>query len=101
MQTRAQKELTMNRLILFVLYVATVSLIVFPSLSLAQTSTNASISGTVRDASGAVVPGAQVTVRNTDTGVAHASTTDGAGFYYIPNLISGPYEVNIKASGLQ
>lgn len=91
----------MKRLAPFLLYGLAVLMIAVPSLSFAQSSTNATISGTVRDATGAVVPGARVTIRNTDTGVARATTTDGAGLYYVPNLIPGPYEVLIQANGMQ
>jgi hypothetical protein len=62
-------ECIMKRLSRFVLYVLAASLLVFPTLLPAQTSTNASITGFVRDSSGAIVPNVQVSVRNTDTGV--------------------------------
>ena len=46
----------------------------------------ATLSGTISDASGAVVPNAQVSVRNTATGVVREVTSDTAGFYVLPNL---------------
>jgi hypothetical protein len=61
--------------------------------------TGATLSGTVTDASGAVIAGAQVTVRNTATGIARDTTTDSAGFYTIPNLNPGNYEVKVEAKG--
>ncbi len=61
--------------------------------------TGATLSGTVTDASGAVIAGAEVSVRNTATGIAKDTTTDSAGFYTVPNLIPGPYEVKISAKG--
>src|SRR5438874_938237 len=59
----------------------------------------ATLSGTVNDPSGAVVPNAQVSARNTATGVTRAATTDSAGFYSIPNLLPGNYEVTVTATG--
>jgi len=61
--------------------------------------TGATLSGTVTDASGGAVAGAQVSVRNTATGIATDTTTDSAGFYTVPNLIPGPYEVRVTAKG--
>ena len=59
----------------------------------------ATLSGTINDPSGAVVPNAQVATRNTATGVTRAVTTDSAGFYSIPNLLPGNYEVTVTATG--
>src|SRR5437660_7544899 len=59
----------------------------------------ATLSGTVNDPSGAVVPNAQVSVRNTATGVTRETSTDSAGFYAIPNLLPGSYEVTVTAAG--
>jgi hypothetical protein len=61
--------------------------------------TGATLSGTVTDASGAVIAGAEVSVRNTATGITKDTTTDSAGLYSIPNLIPGPYEVKVTAKG--
>src|SRR5437879_11128214 len=59
----------------------------------------ATLSGTINDPSGAVVPNAQVSARNTATGVSRATTTDSAGFYSLPNLLPGTYEVTVTATG--
>jgi len=65
-------------------------------------STYASIHGTVTDTSGAVIPGATVTVTNTSTGISSTQTTDGKGYYIFPQLaIGGPYKVKIEKSGFQ
>src|SRR3979490_745357 len=69
------------------------------SLPLHAQVTGATISGTITDASGGVIAGAQVSVRNTATGIIKDTTTDSAGFYTVPNLIPGPYEVKISAKG--
>jgi Carboxypeptidase regulatory-like domain/TonB dependent receptor/TonB-dependent Receptor Plug Domain len=61
--------------------------------------TGATLSGTVTDASGAVIANAQVSIKNTATGITKDSTTDSAGFYTAPNLPAGPYEVKVTAAG--
>jgi hypothetical protein len=60
-----------------------------------------SIVGTLTDATGAVVPNATVTVTNTSTGLARGATTDQAGYYSIPNLQEGVYELAVAASGFK
>ena len=65
----------------------------------AQTAGAGTITGTVADASQAVIPGVTVTVANVDTGVAHSYTTNSAGFYVAPFLQPGHYKVNAAASG--
>jgi hypothetical protein len=59
----------------------------------------ANLSGTVTDASGAGVPNAKVSIKNTATGVARAITTDSDGFYSAPNLLPGIYDITVAASG--
>jgi hypothetical protein len=61
--------------------------------------TGATLSGAVTDASGAVVAGAQISIRNTATGITTEATTDSAGYYTVPNLSAGPYEVKVSAKG--
>jgi Carboxypeptidase regulatory-like domain/TonB dependent receptor len=57
------------------------------------------ISGTVKDASGSVVAGAQVTVTQTDTGVTRTAISDAGGFYSLPSLPVGPYKLEVKKDG--
>ena len=63
-------------------------------LALPQVNT-ATISGTVRDESGAVLPGASVTVQNQDTGISRALTTNETGRYTAPALGLGNYQVSV------
>ena len=56
-------------------------------------------SGTVSDPSGAAVPNAQITIKDTSTGISHTATTDAAGFYSVPNLLPGKYDVTATATG--
>ncbi len=57
------------------------------------------IAGTVRDASGLAVPGAEVTATKTDTGVARTTTTSADGTYVLPSLPVGPYRIDIRKQG--
>ena len=59
--------------------------------------TTASINGTITDASGAVLPGAEVTVTNPATGLTRSSTTGSAGDYNIPLLPPGTYSMKVSA----
>ncbi len=64
-------------------------------------SVTASISGTVRDTSGAVIPGASVVVVNAETGVKNSTQTDARGFYSFPALPVGQYSVHIEVKGFE
>lgn len=67
--------------------------------AMSQAQSNAAdLQGTVRDANGAVVPNASVTVRNTGTNVSREATTNSDGYYKIVNLPPGDYELNVKAA---
>src|SRR5229473_3044724 len=57
------------------------------------------ITGTVTDASGAVIPNAKVAATNTETGVETATTTNNDGIYNIRFLQIGNYKVTVEASG--
>jgi len=60
---------------------------------------NAQITGAVKDASGAVIPGATVTARNADTGFVRTAVTDGQGDYRLPSLPPGRYSVSTELTG--
>ena len=59
------------------------------------------ISGTVRDSSNAVVPGANVTATNQATQIARTARTDDEGFYVVTNLPPGDYLVAVELSGFK
>lgn len=65
---------------------------------IAQTSRGV-VSGTVTDANGAVIPGAQVKLTNTATSVERSVTTNSEGFYRFEAVDLGTYSVQISASG--
>ena len=56
-----------------------------------------SLTGTVTDSTGAVVPNAKVEVLNVGTGIARQHTTDERGTYLLPDLLPGTYKVTISA----
>jgi hypothetical protein len=82
------------------LLVVLVGILAFPTPSQAQI-TRGAISGTVRDASGAVVPGVVVTVTNVDTNISRSAVSDAQGFYRVPALDPGLYTVKAQLSGFQ
>src|ERR1700678_2900975 len=69
-----------------------------PALS-AQSVSTSQIAGTVQDSTGLPIPGAQVTVTETDTGGTRSAQTDAAGSYILPNLPSGPSRLEVKKDG--
>jgi len=63
--------------------------------------TQGTISGTVSDPSGAVIPNAEVTATMEGTGVKRTVMTNGSGFYTITNLDPGTYAVSVKMAGFK
>jgi Carboxypeptidase regulatory-like domain len=63
----------------------------------AQAVANATIHGTVTDATGAAVPGAQVKATQTGTRQIAATTSGSDGAYVLPNLPIGPYKLEVSA----
>jgi len=61
--------------------------------------TTASLGGTVRDSTGAVVPDARVTVRNTETGFVQTVATDATGSFLFSRLPLGLYELRVERQG--
>src|SRR5262245_51255015 len=61
----------------------------------------AQISGTIKDPSGAVLPGAEVTATQTDTGVARMTVSNETGAYVLPNLPLGPYKLEAALPGFR
>jgi Carboxypeptidase regulatory-like domain/TonB dependent receptor/TonB-dependent Receptor Plug Domain len=59
----------------------------------------ATLSGTVTDQSGAVLPQASVSAKNIATSITRSSTASAAGFYSVPNLLPGVYDVTVTAQG--
>jgi Carboxypeptidase regulatory-like domain len=75
--------------------------LLFASVASGQTSNQGAISGTVKDQSGAVIPGVIVEAANVDTGVVHSTTSNSAGSYRISFLPPGSYTVSANCKGFR
>src|SRR6266581_3560505 len=61
----------------------------------------AQISGAVRDQSGAVLPGVEVTATQTETGISRTAVTNETGSYVLSNLATGPYKLEVTLPGFR
>ena len=77
-----------------------VAMILLTSAS-AWAQATAQMGGTVKDESGAVLPGVTVTVTQTDTGFTRTVVTEGGGSFVIPNLPTGPYKLEVSLQGFR
>lgn len=59
------------------------------------------ISGTISDSSGRIIPSANVLIKNVATGVNRETTTNTDGLYTAPNLVPGTYEITVKSAGFK
>src|ERR1700684_2884445 len=73
--------------------------VAFLSAALVWGSVGGSISGVIKDPSGRVVPGAQVTVRQVSTGMVYKATSNDKGYYTFPVLPVGQFELDIQTPG--
>src|SRR5689334_25449105 len=62
---------------------------------------NAVLSGTVADASGALIPGVEVTAKNVNTGITDSRITNETGNFVFPSLQPGTYTLSATLSGFQ
>jgi hypothetical protein len=81
--------------------VAVVAGVVVADVAFAQAGATAQINGTVRDASGGVLPGVDVTATQTNTNFSRSVVTDENGNYVLPNLPVGPYRIQAMLSGFR
>ena len=81
------------------LFLLTSFLLLFTTGLFAQGETTSAIVGQVSDAGGAAVPGAAVTIHNTETGLRRTATTDESGRFNFPQLKPGAYAVSVEAQG--
>src|SRR6202453_119163 len=71
------------------------------SASLVWASVGGSISGTVKDPSGRVVANADITIREINTGISHHAHADSRGYFTLPVLPFGRYELKVQAPGFR
>lgn len=67
---------------------------------LGQSSTEAVVRGTIADRSGAVIPGATVTLTNVDTNIAQSTVTSQSGDYAFRALSAATYKLLVNAQGV-
>lgn len=76
-------------------------IMVFAALSAYGQAVNATLLGTVTDASGASVPSAEVTITEVNTGISHTGQTNESGHYTFPDMPPGLYSVTVETSGFK
>jgi hypothetical protein len=82
----------------FVCLCMTVTFVVVAPNASSQIST-ASINGVVRDATGAIVPGVSIVLKNVDTEVTKSTVSNEAGIYVIRDILPGPYVLEASKEG--
>ena len=87
----------MNR---FLAAVAMLCVLATPRFAFAQVD-RATLTGTVKDSAGAVIPGATITVTNVATNVAVTQQSTASGTYLVVNLIPGQYRVDVELAGFK
>src|SRR5437762_1286884 len=81
-------------------FAAALLLCLLSSVAFSQ-STNATLGGTVQDASGAFIPGVTITARNTGTGIVTTVISNEAGAYQFASLQPGNYDLKAELPGFQ
>jgi len=81
--------------------VSAVLLLLVVFLTVSAEAQTASITGTVSDSTGAVIPGAKVSAQNETTNASRTTMSDGSGTYRITNLAPGMYGVVIEKPGFK
>jgi hypothetical protein len=84
-----------------VLVVLIIAAAIFPASAFAQGETTSAIVGEVADATGAVIPGASITITNQENGLKRSAKTDDAGRFNFPQLKPGTYSVKVELQGFQ
>src|SRR5690349_3843462 len=81
--------------------VVSTSFLIFGTLNLLGQSDRGSISGTITDPTGAVIPGAKVVVTNPSTNATLNTSSSESGDYTAPNLPVGVYAVRVQREGFK
>jgi hypothetical protein len=76
-------------------------LLLVPSLSYAQGGGTSTISGTVVDSDGGVVPGATVVIKDVATGTTYTDVTNASGAFAVPALVAGTYTITVSLQGFK
>jgi len=81
--------------------IAVMLLALLPGVGWAQTSTTASVAGTVTDPQAAVVPGAKVELRNKETNQSQQQSANATGQYTFPSVVPGDYKLTVTMNGFR
>src|SRR5437870_12455095 len=87
------------RRIVSVVFIGMIAFVLLCNSAWAQAT--AQIAGTVKDQSAAVLPGVEITVTQTDTGIARSTVSNETGSYVLPNLPVGPYRLEAALPGFR
>src|SRR5215831_7746547 len=98
MNSRRPSHLTLSSLLVVCLLISA-GLCLLTSVAVGQTAATATLSGTVLDANGAVVPAANITITDTATGVQRTATTNEQGNFTIPLLKPSSYLLRVEHQG--
>src|SRR5512140_3189979 len=84
----------------FALVISVLVLFLACTAAHAQSSAaDAQLNGSVRDQTGSMIPKAAVTLRNVDTNQTYKTTSNSVGFYILPNVPPGNYELTVESQG--
>ncbi|MCE5306846.1 MAG: carboxypeptidase-like regulatory domain-containing protein, partial [Acidobacteriales bacterium] len=83
------------------LFLATLAVVTMLAVPVSAQEVSASITGTITDATGALVASASVTAKDVDRGTTYTTTTNEAGAFLFPRITPGRYEVRIEAKGFK
>jgi carboxypeptidase family protein len=92
---------SMIRSLFFIHIVASLLVFALPSVVSGQGETTSAIVGQVTDPSGAAVPGANVTIINTETAATRSAHTDNGGRFNFPQLKPGTYSIRVELQGFE
>ena len=76
-------------------------LLLKPSMLLAQVANNTALVGTITDSADAVIVGAKVTAVEHDSKVTYTDVSNGQGYYSMPNILPGTYDITVEMNGFQ
>src|SRR6266480_7788103 len=89
-------------LVFLIIVCRTTGVLMFANSAFAQAVIAvAQLNGTVRDTSGSVVANASVSLRSLDTNRTYMSTSDASGYYIVPNLPPGHYELKVMSANFE
>src|SRR6202521_2285897 len=89
------------RLVLFISFAIAATFLCVNPASLHAQTVSGTILGTIQDQQGAVIPNAEVSTRNLETGQIRKTNADGSGNYRVSSVPAGTYEVSATASGFK